>query len=206
MLTNAPVDGPYVLVGFSIGGLYARLYANTWPKDVAGMVLVDHAFIEPSGTANPRVQSESSDGILSVQQVDTPPTLISAAPIALGIEDDRNFKKLPELNRRLHAWAMSDNPVRPTLQTAAECIDEVSAATGDRVSPLGNIPLIVVSTLNESPKYGELQQKLLSLSRNSRQILAENSTHMVIVDEPDVIIGAIRQVVGAVRNHSALRK
>jgi pimeloyl-ACP methyl ester carboxylesterase len=203
LLTKARVEPPWILVGYSIGGLFARLYAAAFPGDVAGMVIVDHAFIEPGGTANPVNQPEMREPL---QQVDTLPVLLSATPIALGIEDDRNFAKLPQLNQRLHAWAMSANPVRPTPQLAAECIGAVSSATKNRATPLGNIPPIVVSTLNDSPKYGELQQMLLSLSRDSRQIIAENSTHMVIVDEPEVIVEGIHQVVGAVRNHRGLRK
>jgi len=41
LLTNAGVPGPYVLVAHSFGGLNVRLYAAQFPKDVAGMVLVD---------------------------------------------------------------------------------------------------------------------------------------------------------------------
>jgi pimeloyl-ACP methyl ester carboxylesterase len=41
LLTRGHVSGPYVIVGFSISGLFARLYADRFPKDVAGMVLVD---------------------------------------------------------------------------------------------------------------------------------------------------------------------
>ena len=35
------IPGPYVMVGHSLGGLEARVYAQRWPEDVAGMVLVD---------------------------------------------------------------------------------------------------------------------------------------------------------------------
>ncbi len=35
------IPGPYVLVGHSLGGLEARVYAQRWPEDVVGMVLVD---------------------------------------------------------------------------------------------------------------------------------------------------------------------
>lgn len=37
----AGVRPPYVLVGHSFGGLTQRLYATTYPRDVAGLVLVD---------------------------------------------------------------------------------------------------------------------------------------------------------------------
>lgn len=41
LLTAAGEPGPYVLVGHSLGGRYVRLFAETYPKDVAGVVLVD---------------------------------------------------------------------------------------------------------------------------------------------------------------------
>src|SRR5271170_7918035 len=40
-LKAEPIPGPYVLVGHSLGGLEARIYAQRWPQEVAGMVLVD---------------------------------------------------------------------------------------------------------------------------------------------------------------------
>jgi len=41
LLTNAGVAAPYVLVAHSFGGLNVRLYAGQYPREVAGMVLVD---------------------------------------------------------------------------------------------------------------------------------------------------------------------
>src|SRR5262249_32637095 len=41
LLRAAGLPGPYVLVGHSFGGLTVRYYALRYPKDVAGMVLVD---------------------------------------------------------------------------------------------------------------------------------------------------------------------
>jgi pimeloyl-ACP methyl ester carboxylesterase len=41
LLRAAGVKPPYVLVGHSIGGLIARVYAEQYPREVAGMVLVD---------------------------------------------------------------------------------------------------------------------------------------------------------------------
>jgi pimeloyl-ACP methyl ester carboxylesterase len=197
LLANAPIDGPYVLVGYSIGGLYARLYAATYPKDVGALVLVDHAFLQPgeAGEDAPQTSSTVSNSETTL------PTLISQTPVVIGIEDDRNFKNLPRRNQELHAGAMSANPVRPTPQMAAECFDAISTATADRPRPLGDTPLIVIGTLNDSPKYDELQRILLSQSARSIHMVAGNSTHMVIVDEPEVVIEAIRQAADAVRGH-----
>src|SRR4028118_1123085 len=41
LLRNAGVPAPYVLVGNSLGGMNARLYAHRYPEEVAGLVLVD---------------------------------------------------------------------------------------------------------------------------------------------------------------------
>src|SRR5215470_3844721 len=40
-LQNAGVKPPYVLVGHSLGGPYVRVFADLYPKEVTGMVLVD---------------------------------------------------------------------------------------------------------------------------------------------------------------------
>src|ERR1022692_4189846 len=41
LLQRAPVPGPYVLVGHSIGGEYVRVFAAKFRSEVAGVVLVD---------------------------------------------------------------------------------------------------------------------------------------------------------------------
>ena len=41
LLRVAAVPGPYVLVGHSLGGLHARHYAQRFPDEVAGLVLLD---------------------------------------------------------------------------------------------------------------------------------------------------------------------
>jgi pimeloyl-ACP methyl ester carboxylesterase len=41
LLTNAGESGPFVLVSWSIGGLYAPLYAIAHPENVAGFVFID---------------------------------------------------------------------------------------------------------------------------------------------------------------------
>jgi pimeloyl-ACP methyl ester carboxylesterase len=46
LLEAAQVEPPYVLLGASFGGLFAYMYAVTYPKEVAGMVLLDASFPE----------------------------------------------------------------------------------------------------------------------------------------------------------------
>jgi pimeloyl-ACP methyl ester carboxylesterase len=169
------------------------------------MVIVDHAFIEPRRSPQPAAASHAppKDGVYSVEDVDTPPALISQTPIVLGIEDDRNFQRLPKLNRDLHAWAMSGNPLRPTPEAAAECAAEVDKETEAQTNPLGTKPLIVISTNYDSPEYRRLQSLLLRLSRDAKQLIAEHSTHMVIVDQPEIIVTAVADVLQSIRESRA---
>jgi pimeloyl-ACP methyl ester carboxylesterase len=41
LLEKAGIEGPHVLVGAGNGGFTARLYADQYPNEVAGMVLLD---------------------------------------------------------------------------------------------------------------------------------------------------------------------
>src|SRR5215510_2455105 len=120
LLDKAGIEGPYVLVGLSIGGVVARLYASRYPNQVAGMVIVDHAFIDTRSDTPPAPKSPSPQ-----QPYDSPPILLSQTPITWTIEDDPNFRKLPARNRVLHRWAVSlVDYVLPTVPRAAECISE----------------------------------------------------------------------------------
>ena len=52
LLERGEVPGPYVLAGHSFGGLYVLTYADRYPDEVAGMVLVDST--NPATKADPR--------------------------------------------------------------------------------------------------------------------------------------------------------
>ncbi|MDQ2776843.1 MAG: alpha/beta hydrolase [Acidobacteriota bacterium] len=201
VLKNAGIESPYVVVGFSIGALVARLYAIRYPAELFGMVLVDHAFTDTDGA----VESSAQD-LLPPAGLDSPPILISKTPIALDLEDDRNFSKLPERGQELHRWTLSIHSVRPTVEMADECFSEVDASEHKLPFPLGNMPLVVVSTLYDSPRYKELQRKLLMLSHNSEQLFAKNSSHMVIIDQPEIVVRAIQEVVKKAKSRTGLKK
>jgi len=46
MLHKNNIRPPYILVGHSLGGMYANLYARSYPRDVSGVVLVDSSHPE----------------------------------------------------------------------------------------------------------------------------------------------------------------
>jgi hypothetical protein len=117
LLRNAGIKGPYVLAGLSIGALVARLYASLYPGEVAGMVIVDHAFIDLGSEASP-----GKSAVPSRSGLDSPPVLIHQTPIILTVEDTSHFSNLPERLQRLHRWAESSNRcVRPSRMLRIVC-------------------------------------------------------------------------------------
>ena len=196
VIQNESVEGNYILVGYSVGALWERLYAARYPTDIVGMVIVDHAFLPDNKV---RGAHQASAPISS--RSDSAPVLITQAPLVFGFEDDVNIGRLPQRDVALHAWALAQHPVRPDETMAADCFAQIDHAIGNHSYPLGDMPLTVIRTENESPAYAELQAKLLSLSHRSRQVIAWNSSHMVPIDEPEVIISAIQTMVETTRGH-----
>jgi pimeloyl-ACP methyl ester carboxylesterase len=211
-LSKANITGPYVLVGHSLGALVSRLYASTYLDEIAGMVIVDHAFLVDTNrfSISGGVLSESSllaplFGSRGTQNVVRPPTP-PPDPVAAGAVPDLDFQKLSARDYQLHVWANSLPGYTKIMERngamVPECASEVEAASRNQTSPFDDKPLIVLST-SMSPR--ELQSKLLSLSLNSKAVLAENSSHYIMVDRPDVVISAIHEVVEASQNHTKLK-
>lgn len=193
----AGLDAPYVLVGLSTGAIVARLYAAQHPAEIAGRVIVDHAFL-PDSSPPAGKNANTSPG------PDSPPILLYATPIVLTVEDDPAFSNLPERIQRMHRWADSLNPALPTVQTAEECMRDTAVAEKG-AQPLARIPLVVVSTANDAPGYAQLQRDLMALSEDSQQLIAQKSFHSIELSEPGVVTNAIRLVIEAVRGDVILR-
>jgi pimeloyl-ACP methyl ester carboxylesterase len=193
LIMKVPIDGPYVLVGYSVGAQWARLYAARYPNNIVGMVIVDHAFIPGQGGTRKAAHSHS------LPQGYSPPTLVSDAPIVLDFQDDVNFSKLPKYDQELHIWALSENPIQPDYEMAKDCFADLAMVTGKSRFPLGDMPLAVISTGNETPSYLKLQTDSMALSHRSEHVIAWNSTHMVLIDEPEVITESILKMAAAAR-------
>lgn len=208
-LKNLGIKGPYVIVGHSLGGLVARVYAGKYPDETAGLVFVDHASAF-FAIIVPGVAPDNGGKIIPPRVETPPPPTAAAAPTLLpgkpmGIEDDPNFGKLPTRDRELHLWFMAQSRNQKALQAnhliVPDCFAEADAIVKEHSQPLGDKPLVDVDT-NQSAL--ELQKRLLSLSRNSKEMAADNSGHFVIIDRPDVVIDAISQVVRSARSKTPL--
>ncbi|HEX7173751.1 MAG TPA: alpha/beta hydrolase [Pyrinomonadaceae bacterium] len=159
LLERAGVRGPYVLVGHSFGGLIARVFAERYASDVAGVVLVDATSEDTTlmfGGKLVRVR-EGAKG----KAVPPPRTLQDSPPLPPADADLKQaelnrqvfgppkinppFDKLPKQAQALRLWALSN----PKLSAASEDFwaDELQAmyvATGKTKHQLGDMPLVVV--------------------------------------------------------------
>ena len=214
-LKNAGIKGPYVLVGHSLGALVARLYAGQYPNEVAGVVFVDHALAMVNRRPPP-----GSGAAAPPPMPPLPTSPPGGGKTAIGMEDDPNFSKLSARDRELHLWGTTQVRGKAAstgspLDMLLDCVEQADGISKDQSHPLGNKPLVDVSASSAPPlpppvvepwriKYEELQTELLSLSGNSKRLVAENSGHFIFIDRPDVVIDAISQVVQSVRNKTKL--
>jgi pimeloyl-ACP methyl ester carboxylesterase len=179
LLRRAELAPPYVLVGHSFGGLLVRLFAQRHRAEVAGLVLVDAMHpsqFEVFGQAFP------------------PPR--AGEPSAL--RETREF------------WSGGWRSQRSTR----EGIDLVAACAQARaIASLGDLPIHVLSagTFLRQPLVPEalrprlqdqwdgLQRTFLSLSSRTTQTRVESSGHFMQREAPEAVVGAVLQVLAAVR-------
>ena len=75
----------------------------------------------------------------------------------------------------------------------------VSAAQAAAVSSLGDLPLVVLSGDHHAAPYADWQRDLAQLSSRGRQLVASDSGHWIHLDEPELVIRAVRDTVEAAR-------
>ena len=66
------------------------------------------------------------------------------------------------------------------------------------------LPLVVLSGDHHASNYADWQRDLAQLSSRGRQLVASGSGHWIHLDRPELVIQAIREVVGAARSDSEL--
>lgn len=218
LLKAADVPAPYVLVGHSIGGVYVRAFAQKYPSEVVGMVLVDSSH-ESQDLRFPPEYMQLLD-----QQNSSMRLFESAAPY--GVLRAARLWSLMLPDPPLPADV--ESAVWATMYRTSYCKamnEEVTAIAGMLIqeegpASLGDLPLIVL-TANDSvgklPENAinaigqdafekliqvsqELQQELASLSTNGRQVIVEDSGHYMQWDQPGAVIDAIREIVEQARS------
>jgi pimeloyl-ACP methyl ester carboxylesterase len=158
-LQKAGVNPPYVLVGHSMGGPYVRVFADLYPKEIAGMVLLD-----PS--------QEGFDD------------WTKAHPNGNQKEIDAQIAKAPEGLRA--EWAGLE--------------DSYAQARAARL-PAGIPVTLITAGLNENvPEEArrawiEKHNEWIAKVPGGKHLFAEKSGHFIQLQEPTMVINAIREMV-----------
>jgi pimeloyl-ACP methyl ester carboxylesterase len=180
LLRTAGVPGPYVLAGFSNGGLNSVLYASTHPREVAALALIDgvhpdyyarrFAVLKP--LLPPDVYEAFHDSSLAL-----PPRLVDPAQFDIVTSQAQTRAALAAHRlRRLplavitHGIASPPPPSYPDWPVAA---DEALWTT--------------------------LQNELAALEPGSRHVLAAGSDHDIPLNRPDLVLSTVRDLVAQVR-------
>jgi pimeloyl-ACP methyl ester carboxylesterase len=203
LLKDADTEGPYVLVGHSYGGLYARMYAARYPNEVAGVVLVD--------SSHPEQFTRSPEGRAMYEQIRR---LGAVIPFLTRLGVIRLFNVYPahpDLPPQQRAQIEAFNSsTRQVATTAAEfrATPETTAQVRS-TGTLGDKPLAVISAGEQSSSWLELQDELAALSSDSIHHVVEGATHESLLYESrdaQVTGAAILEVVEVVRNDEPLAR
>ncbi|HEY2047816.1 MAG TPA: alpha/beta hydrolase [Caulobacteraceae bacterium] len=199
-LRAARIQGPYILVGHSAGGLYVRLFAARFPRDVVGLVLVDPSVEHQDA----RIAAVFGPGAGSVERLQQRATtcLAAAREGRLPSTDPTLAVCTPKGSKAASGsfageWDAQSSELDTLFTTSS---DEVQREAGN----LGDLPLIVLtaagSTSEPNPGlavWAELHREVAATSRRGSARLVEHSTHLMMFQRPDAIVGAINDLAAA---------
>jgi len=180
LLANAGEAGPYVLAGHSLGGLSVRMYADRYPDEVAGMVLIE-------GT-NPDawVRLGRPEGVgTDPNQLAVAPILARLGVFRLGLLSAYTIDPDLPPQQRLELQAYFDSA--KSLETV-RAVDVSFSAALDQVrqaSDLGDKPLAIVLGSEGDGSIEALKDLFLqqaALSSNSFTLMVDGATHAGLVD------------------------
>ena len=194
LLIAAKVNGPIVLMGHSIAGIYIRDYATRYPEKLAGLIFVDGS--TPLQNRNPAFAAHGGMG--------PPPwfgMLLMKAASAAGIP--RLFgacsRRLPGFDDRAAKLQAEDQCHHPfaAIDGEAENFDRSGEQTV-QTGPYGTLPILIISqdparAASEGQPtevlkaWNQMQEDLKRLSTRSRRIIARGSSHYIQLDRPELV-------------------
>jgi pimeloyl-ACP methyl ester carboxylesterase len=166
LLAAAHVPGPYILVGHSLGGLFIRLYAQTHPEQVRGLVFVDAFAVEI-----PRLMG--SDWPLYRQLLDGPPPQFADAPSFELIDIDKSIAQVAE--------APAVPPVPAVVLTRTEPFAVPGTVSDEQSAKL-------------EQAWRDATSDLIALWPQTPHLIATGSDHFVQVHQPDLVVAGVRLV------------
>jgi pimeloyl-ACP methyl ester carboxylesterase len=210
LLSKAGIEGPYVLVGHSFGGLYMQTYAARYPDEVAGVALIDSSTELDQFSQRPETRDSYEPQKQKFAVVPQLERLGVSLPARLGIV--RLLFKLspasPELPPQQRAQIDALSPSTRQVSTyALEFLAPTQTRRLGSQGSLGNKPLAVVTAGKSEPSWLKRQDDLVTISSNSMHRVVEGATHTSVVYErsdAQATSAAIVEVVEAVRNDQPL--
>ena len=207
-LKAAGIGPPYVVVGHSAGGLYARLFAARRPGDVVGLVFVDSS-VEHQ-TARLQTVFGPSAGSLDGLQRRVLRCLKLTSDTRTAVDDAELLTCAP-LTLEAHARQVALRPA--TWQTQSSELDNLFTTTSDEVDRVGtllkDVPAIVLTAgkSDGTPAgpddpggavWEQMHHKLAAgfLRGDQRWV---KSSHLMMNDRPEVVAGATLDLVKAAR-------
>ena len=217
LLAASGEKGPYVLVAHSFGGYNVRVYADKYPADVAGLVLVDTSNEDQEQLMPASLRKLSRD---QVKQLDSQrrlmPILVFFGIARLTSRDEGDSKLSKEFRDKmkyLQLQAKFIDAAISEIKNFSQSSEEVR-----RTGNLGDRPLVVLTAgkgedEKDLPKgvsaqemqefrktwISDLQVRQARLSTRGKQIVVPDSTHMIPMERPDIVVNAIREVCDAVK-------
>lgn len=214
LLDAAGEKGPYILVAHSFGGYNVRVFADKYPKDVVGMVLVDCSHEDQQSRMPPSLKAFTDEQMKSMKtQKILVPLMVRFGIVRLTAKDETLGKFPKELLQEASYLQRQKKYLDATfseLEYFSKSADEVRATKG-----LGDMPLVVLTAgksteelppqiskeeLKEFQKMWitDLQVKEAHLSTRGKQVVVEDSDHMIPMERPDMVVDAIKEVWTAV--------
>jgi pimeloyl-ACP methyl ester carboxylesterase len=211
LLVNAGIEGPTLMVGHSFGAVVGRIYTDLYPEEVAGLVWIDPGL---PGLRSDRMPPEAH------AQAAADMELMNVAPLMARLGIFRLIGIKPSLPEPQNSYAQAfyaSNALWDSLWADTQTLS-LSDAQVEATGSVGDRPLLIISATNgwvnpngpadESRRiFNTMQQELLTLSTNSKQVLVEGASHASLVMEQAhaaQTTDAIVQVVEAVRNGTRL--
>jgi pimeloyl-ACP methyl ester carboxylesterase len=213
LLKRAGVPPPYVFAGASIGGLNSRVYGSLYPKEVAGMVLIDSAHEDELTRAPKFYLGHTAPRFLWHALELAFEAAAFVGLVRLTQSSPAQGKDASQMTREEIIAALRQRPKAFVGNASAGIVLPESYAEASSVTRLGDFPLIVLTAgqpfdfrnaeLNRQASayqqvwIHEIQPKLVRLSTRGRQIVVPYANHGSIPQE--LIISSIREVVTEVR-------
>jgi len=214
--------GPYILVGPSFGGFNIRVYTGLFPKDVGGLVFLDASHEDQQARIDEIVPSAKEQRIKAEQdqqRANRIGLILANVTVPLGIERLQSVLKPdkpgPAFGMSLEQMEEFDYLERQLKTREAEAAESAGMLESGRQAKasgtLGDRPTIVLTggkmDFKPDPSFTpEVQEKLRKLwidvlqadqahlSTRGRQVVLNDSGHVVQFERPDAVVDAIREV------------